>query len=70
MPAFFNDFVSGYVAGKSSALYLLIINDVLQRVLGKTPVPILVPESLGQSNTTPDQVDSLLFSYFNNETHP
>jgi len=69
MPAYFNDFVSGYVAGKSSALYLLIINDVLQRVLGKTPVPILVPESLGRSNTMPDQGDSLLYSYFNNETH-
>ena len=69
MPAFFNDFVSGYVAGKSSALYLLIINDVLQQVLGKTPVPILVPESLGRSKAMPDQVDSLLYGYFNNETH-
>jgi hypothetical protein len=67
MPAFFNDYVSGYVAGKSSALYLLIINDVLQQVLGKTTVPILVPESLGKSNLTPDQVDSLLYDYLNNE---
>jgi hypothetical protein len=68
MPAFFNDYVSGYVAGKSSALYLLIINDILQQVLGKTPVPILVPESLGTSNPEPDQVDSLLYDYFNTET--
>lgn len=68
MPAFFNDYVSGYVAGKSSALYLLIINDVLRQVLGKTPVPILVPESLGRSNPMPDQVDSLLYDYLNNET--
>lgn len=68
MPAFFNDFVSGYVAGKSSALYLLIINDVLQQVLGKTTVPILVPESLGRSNPMPDQVDSLLYDYLNNES--
>ena len=67
MPAFFNDYVSGYVAGKSSALYLLIINDVLQQVLGKTTVPILVPESLGRSNPAPDQVDSLLYDYLNNE---
>ena len=67
MPAFFNDYVSGYVAGKSSALYLLIINDVLQQVLGKTTVPILVPESLGRSNPSPDQVDSLLYDYLNNE---
>jgi len=67
MPAFFNDYVSGYVAGKSSALYLLIINDVLQQVLGKTPVPILVPESLGRSDLMPNQVDSLLYDYLNNE---
>jgi hypothetical protein len=67
MPAFFNDYVSGFVAGKSSALYLLIINDVLQQVLGKAPVPILVPESLGKSKPAPDQVDSLLYDYLNNE---
>ncbi len=67
MPAFFNDYVSGYVAGKSSALYLLIINDMLQQVLGKTPVPILVPESLGRPEPMPDQVDSLLYDYLNNE---
>jgi len=69
MPAFFNDFVSGFIAGKSSALYLLIINEALQRVLGKTPVPILVPESLGKANAMPDQVDSLLYDYLNNESH-
>jgi hypothetical protein len=68
MPAFFNDYVSGFVAGKSSALYLLIINDTLQQVLGKTPVPILVPESLSRSNSEPDQVDSLLYDYLNTET--
>ena len=67
MPAFFNDYVSGYVAGKSSALYLLIINDALQQVLGKIPVPILVPESLGKSKAMPDQADSLLYDYLNNE---
>lgn len=67
MPAFFNDHVSGYVAGKSSTLYLLIINDVLQQVLGKTTVPILVPESLSLPDSMPEQVDSLLFDYLNNE---
>jgi hypothetical protein len=67
MPAFFSDYVSGFVAGKSSALYLLIINEILQQVLGKTTVPILVPESLGKPEPMPDQVDSLLYDYFNNE---
>ncbi|MGE5378209.1 MAG: hypothetical protein ACM3XO_24365 [Bacteroidota bacterium] len=68
MPAFFNDYVSGYVAGKSSALYLLIINDAIRQILDKTPVPILVPESLGRANSEPDQVDSLLYDYLNAET--
>ena len=67
MPAFFNDYVSGYVAGKSSALYLLVINEMLQQVLGKIPVPILVPESLAKSDPAPDQVDSLLYDYLNTE---
>ena len=67
MPAFFNDYVSGYVAGKSSALYLLVINEMLQQVLGKTPVPILVPESLAKSDPAPDQIDSLLYDYLNTE---
>ena len=67
MPAFFNDYVSGYVAGKSSALYLMIINDVLRQVLGKAPVPILVPESLGNLIPDPNQVDSLLYDYLNTE---
>ncbi len=67
MPAFFNDYVSGYVAGKSSALYLLVINEMLQQVLDKTPVPILVPESLGKPDPAPDQVDSLLYDYLNTE---
>lgn len=68
MPAFFNDYVSGFVAGKSSALYLLIINDVIRQVIGKTTIPILVPESLGKSNFVPDQADSLLYDYLNTET--
>lgn len=68
MPAFFNDYVSGYVAGKSSALYLLILNDVLQKVLEKCTVPILVPESLSKSDPMSDQVDSLLYDFLNTET--
>lgn len=65
MPAFFNDLVSGFVAGKSSTLYLIVINAVLRQVLDKSPVPILVPESLGQQERVPDPLDSLLYEYFN-----
>jgi hypothetical protein len=63
-PIFYNDLVSGFVAGKSSALYLLILNEVLQRVLEKKPVPMLVPESLRLKNAVDPQVDSLIYRYF------
>jgi hypothetical protein len=63
-PIFFNDLVSGYVAGKSSAIYLIILNEVLWKVLKKKPVPILVPESLGVNGIETTQVDSLIYRYF------
>ncbi|MDF1667606.1 MAG: hypothetical protein P1V97_38065 [Planctomycetota bacterium] len=44
VPIFFNDFVSGVVVGKSSALYGLVLNRVLERGLGQRPVPMLVPD--------------------------
>jgi hypothetical protein len=62
-PIFFNDLVSGFVAGKSSALYLMVMNQVMRRVLDKTPVPILVPVSLGQENDTSEEPDSLIYKY-------
>lgn len=63
-PIFFNDLVSGYVGGKSSAIYLIILNEVLRDVLNKKPVPILVPESLGVNGNNCDQIDSLIYRYF------
>jgi hypothetical protein len=63
-PIFLNDFVSGYVAGKSSALYLIVLNQVLRKVLAKRPVPILVPESLRHGAPRPAGADSLLYRYF------
>jgi hypothetical protein len=67
LPGFFNDMVSGFVAGRSSALYLIVLNAVLRQVLGKSTVPVLVPESLAEQNDSPDQIDSLIYSYFNAE---
>jgi hypothetical protein len=63
-PIFFNDLVSGFVAGKSSAIYLIILNAVLHEVLDKKPVPILVPESLRRIGSDATQIDSLLYRYF------
>jgi hypothetical protein len=63
-PIFFNDLVSGFVAGKSSAIYLIILNEVLRKTLDKEPVPILVPESLRLNGYETSQVDSLIYRYF------
>lgn len=62
-PVFFNDLVSGFVAGKSSAMYLIVLNAVLRKVLHKTPVPILAPVNLELQDNTPIQFDSLLYRY-------
>jgi len=62
-PVFINDLVSGFVAGKSSTLYLIVMNAVLRKVLGKTPVPILIPQYLEYQNTNNGQFDSLLYRY-------
>ena len=63
LPVFLNDFVSGLVAGKSSALYGLVLNAVLEKALHKQPVPMLVPESLKETGGASDQVDSLIYNY-------
>ena len=63
-PIFYNNLVSGFVAGKSSALYLIILNEVLREVLSGRPIPILVPESLRRDGYEATQIDSLLYRYF------
>jgi len=63
-PIFLNDLVSGFVAGKSSAIYLIVLNEVLRQVLDKTPVPILVPKSLRVNGNESTQIDSLIYRYF------
>jgi len=63
-PILFNDVVSGFVAGKSSAIYLMILNEVLHKVLDKKPVPILVPENLRLNGNKPIEIDSLIYRYF------
>lgn len=62
-PIFFNDLVSGYIAGKSSALYGLVLNRVLSQVLDKKPIPMLVPEGLGATVNAEDRFDSLMYRY-------
>ncbi len=42
LPIYINDSYSGAVVGKSSALYGIVLNDVMKNVLGKDPIPMLV----------------------------
>jgi hypothetical protein len=62
-PIFFNDRVSGFVAGKSSGVYLMVLNAVMRLALDKTPVPILIPPDLGATSASPDEPDSLIYTY-------
>jgi len=56
LPALLNDLASGAVAGKSSAIYGMVLNRVLREALDKKPIPMLVPEGL----TSPDAADARL----------
>lgn len=60
-PIFLNKFISGVVVGKSSALYGLVMNRVLERGLEQQPAPMLVPDF--QSATEVPEPDSALFHY-------
>lgn len=44
LPMLANPLFSGWVAGRSSALYALVFGKILTDVLGKRPIPILVPD--------------------------
>ena len=59
--------MSGLVAGRSSGLYMMVINEVLRQVLGVSPVPILLPAELEHLASSPEITDSLLYDYFNTE---
>ena len=48
LPIYLNDMASGVVAGRSSALYGLVLNEVLDKVLARRPVPMLVPDDLAE----------------------
>ncbi len=47
---------SGLVAGRSSALYLLVLHDALRRTLGRPGLPVLLPR---EWNVLPGAADSL-----------
>lgn len=63
MPIHHNDLASGWIAGRSTALYGLVFNEVLSRVLGRTPIPILVPRELAADAVDDDSEATLLMRH-------
>jgi hypothetical protein len=62
LPLYLNDLASGVVGGRSSALYGMVLNEVLEKVLASRPIPMLLPPDL---TAAPAGVDgeSLLQSF-------
>jgi len=60
LPLLLREGISGAIVGKSSALYGIVLNQVLKEALSKTPVPMLVPNSSGDTNP-----QSLIHNYIN-----
>lgn len=63
LPAYLNDLVSGVVAGRSSALYGLVLQEVVEKVLGRRAIPMLLPDELADVLTENSAVDSALYEY-------
>ncbi|HEX6207079.1 MAG TPA: hypothetical protein VF058_01860 [Actinomycetota bacterium] len=63
LPVYLNDLASGVVAGRSSVLYGLVLGEVLPKVLGRPPIPMLVPEDLAGASVPPGSPDSLLYEH-------
>lgn len=57
LPVLLNDTFDGVVAGRSSALYLMVLAAAMRAALGMRPIPVLVPAELG---TVPERPDGLL----------
>ena len=63
MPVHHNALASGWVGGRSTALYGLVFNAVLEKALGQQPIPVLVPRDLGEQEA---EADTLLVRYLIN----
>jgi hypothetical protein len=70
LPVLLNRQVSGLIMGKSSALYGLIMKEVLAKALGQTPLPFLIPKSLAEGGGGGDGYDSLMYHYLAGKEQP
>jgi hypothetical protein len=60
MPVHHNHLASGWIAGRSTALYGLVFNEVLIRVLGRMPIPVLAPPELIDAAAGDESAETLL----------
>ncbi len=63
LPVYLNDLASGVVVGRSSALYGLVLDAVLVRALGRSPIPMLLPADLADALEARGESDSFLYDY-------
>lgn len=63
LPIHHNDQASGWIVGRSTALYGLVLNAVTERVLGGRPIPGWIPPDLTSGPRPGSQSDSLLVAY-------
>lgn len=64
MPVHHTTLASGWIGGRSSALYALVFNEVIEKVYGLKPLPVLVPHELVESGSSvPDGDETLLLQY-------
>ena len=62
LPVFHNELTSGYVAGRSTALYGAVMREVI-RALGREPTPALVPAALTEAGAGGLRFETLLNEY-------
>lgn len=63
LPVYLNDLASGVVAGRSSALYGLVLREVVHKALGRRAIPVMLPDDLGVVLGDDSAVDSVLYEY-------
>lgn len=63
LPVHCNDAASGWVVGRSTALYGLVLNAVIDRVLGGRPIPGWIPPDLSSAPRPGSEPPTLLVDH-------
>jgi hypothetical protein len=63
LPVHHNDQASGWVVGRSTALYGLVLNTVIEKVMGGRPIPGWIPPDLMTGPRPGDSESTLLVEY-------